>query len=178
MGLLNAFYPNEWVGSVSEIPFEQWYEKGYRGLTFDIDNTLVPHGAPATHEVILLFRRLHRIGFETCLISNNRKERVLPFAKAVDSAYVCKASKPARRGFLQACLRMGTSRSETIFIGDQLFTDIWGARRAGLYSVLVQPIDPKEEIQIVLKRFLEYPILKAYAKSRGIPMKKGFQNRR
>ena len=57
---------------------------------------------------------------------------------------------------------MGTGREETIFVGDQLFTDVYGANRAGIFSILVNPINPKEEIQIVLKRYLERPVLYAY----------------
>ncbi len=44
---LSAFYPDERAESVYEINFEAWYRKGFRGLEFDVDNTLVPHGAPA-----------------------------------------------------------------------------------------------------------------------------------
>ena len=47
-------------------------------------------------------------------------------------------------------------------MGDQLFTDVYGANRAGLYSVLVKPMNPREEIQIVLKRYLEKPVLWSY----------------
>ena len=58
--------------------------------------------------------------------------------------------------------RMGTDRETTIFVGDQLFTDVYGANRAGIYSILVKPMNPKEEIQIVLKRYLEKPVLYFY----------------
>jgi len=58
--------------------------------------------------------------------------------------------------------QMGTDVHSTVFIGDQLFTDVWGAKNAGLYNVLVKPIDPKEEIQIVLKRRLEWIVLWFY----------------
>ena len=64
---------------------------------------------------------------------------------------------------------MGTDRSSTVFIGDQLFTDVWGAKRSGIPSILVKPMNPKEEIQIVLKRYLEKPVLYCYRKS----LKKG-----
>ena len=60
--------------------------------------------------------------------------------------------------------RMGTDRSNTLFIGDQLFTDVWGANRTGIYSILVKPMDPREEIQIVLKRYLEKIVLFFYLK--------------
>ena len=67
--MFQKFYPDEWVDSTYVIPFEQYYEKGYRGILFDIDNTLVRHGEPATKEAEELFERLHKIGFSTCLIS-------------------------------------------------------------------------------------------------------------
>ena len=60
--------------------------------------------------------------------------------------------------------RMKTDRDTTFFVGDQLFTDVWGANRTGLYSILVKPINPKEEIQIVLKRYLEAVVLMFYRK--------------
>ena len=54
--------------------------------------------------------------------------------------------------------------SSTVFVGDQLFTDIYGAKRAGIPNILVRPIHPKEEIQIVLKRYLEKIVLHFYGK--------------
>jgi hypothetical protein len=58
--------------------------------------------------------------------------------------------------------RMGTDAEHTLFVGDQIFTDVWGANRAGIYTILVKPIHPKEEIQIVLKRYLERIVLYFY----------------
>ena len=76
-----------------------------------------------------------------------------PFAKKVNSPYIYKGGKPSVKGYEKAMKVMGTGRETTFFVGDQLFTDVWGANRAGLYSILVRPINPKEEIQIVLKRY-------------------------
>ena len=59
---------------------------------------------------------------------------------------------------------MGTDKTNTFFVGDQLFTDVWGAKRTGIHNILVRPIDPKEEIQIVLKRYLEKIVLHFYKK--------------
>ena len=61
---------------------------------------------------------------------------------------------------------MGTTKKNTIFVGDQLFTDVYGANRTGIRTILVKPIHPKEEIQIVLKRYLEKIVLKQYLKGR------------
>ena len=82
----------------------------------------------------------------------------------MNSIYLYKGGKPSRRGYLAAMKRMGTTTENTLFVGDQLFTDVYGANRTGLYSVLVKPINPKEEIQIVLKRYLEKPVLWSYAR--------------
>ena len=61
---------------------------------------------------------------------------------------------------------MNLDKKEVVFIGDQIFTDIWGANRAGLISILVSPIDKKEEIQIILKRKLENLILYFYRRQK------------
>ncbi|MCI5648353.1 MAG: YqeG family HAD IIIA-type phosphatase [Fusicatenibacter sp.] len=159
---IRRFYPDLRRKSAYTIEYEKLYKKGYRGVIFDIDNTLVPHGAPATEEAIRFFEKLHTIGYSTCLLSNNQKPRVEPFASAVDSIYIEDAHKPSRKNYWKACERMGTTKDQTLFVGDQLFTDVYGAKRAGLLNILVEPIHPKEEIQIVLKRYLEKIVLYFY----------------
>ena len=160
--MLEPFYPKERVESAYEIPYEHLYENGIRGVIFDIDNTLVCHGAPADKRALSLFAHFRKIGMKTCLLSNNKKPRVASFAAQVDSPYLYKGGKPSVKGYQKAMEIMGTSNIATIFVGDQLFTDIYGANRAGIYSYLVKPVNPKEEIQIVLKRYLEKPVLFFY----------------
>lgn len=162
--MFQKFYPDEWVDSAYTIPFEQYYKNGYRGILFDIDNTLVHHGAPATKEAEKLFKQLRDIGFLTCLISNNDKKRVDLFTENIDTESIFKAGKPKIKGYVDAMGKIGCDRSNTLFVGDQLFTDVWGAKRAGIYSILVKPLHPKEEIQIVLKRYLEKIVLREYKK--------------
>ena len=84
------------------------------------------------------------------------------FSDAVQVSYIFKAGKPGRAGYEKAMTQMNTTKENTLFVGDQLFTDVWGARRTGIFSVLTMPIDPKEEIQIVLKRYLEKIVLFFY----------------
>lgn len=162
--IINRFYPDAYVNSTYEIDFEQYYRNGYRSIIFDIDNTLVPHGAPADERSIALFDRLHSLGFRTMVLSNNKEPRVKSFAKQTKTGYIYKANKPFVRSYQKAMERMGTDAGNTLFVGDQLFTDVWGAKRTGIYSILVKPIHPKEEIQIVLKRILEKPVLYFYEK--------------
>lgn len=165
MAVLTCFYPDVYLHSAYEIDFEALYKKGYRGVIFDIDNTLVPHGAPADERSVALFGRLRDIGFESVLLSNNKEPRVKSFNDQVQSRYIYRAGKPAKKGYFAAMELMGTKPSTTLFVGDQLFTDVWGAKRAGMLTYLVEPIHPKEEIQIVLKRKLERIVLFFYKRS-------------
>lgn len=158
------FYPDEYLESAYGIDYEGLYQQGYRGIIFDIDNTLVPHGAPADERSIALFRRLKSIGFESMLLSNNKEPRVKSFNDKIGSQYIFKANKPFPEGYEKAMRRMGTTPATTLFVGDQLFTDVWGAKKAGIRTYLVRPIHPKEEIQIVLKRYLEKIVLFFYAR--------------
>ena len=162
--MLQMLYPDEYLDSTYTIDFKKLYKDGYRGILFDIDNTLVPHGAPADPEALRLFQKLRDIGFSCCLVSNNRKKRVEPFAASVGAQFIEMAAKPSPKGYERAMERLGTNTGNTVFIGDQLFTDIWGAKNAGLRNILVKPINPKEEIQIVLKRYLEKIVLHFYTK--------------
>lgn len=164
MSLLRCFYPAEIQDSTYEIPFEEWYGKGYRGIVFDIDNTLVPHGADADKRSIALFEGLRKLGFQTVLLSNNKEPRVKRFNEEIHSEYIFKAGKPAQKNYRRAMELMGTTPETTLFVGDQLFTDVWGGKKAGMYTILVKPIHPKEEIQIVLKRYLEKIVLYFYKK--------------
>jgi hypothetical protein len=166
VNLLERFYPDEIQESAYVIPFADWYRKGYRGIIFDIDNTLVPHGADADTRSRKLFKELRELGFTTLLLSNNKEERVKRFNRDIGTTYIYKAGKPGAKNYRHAMELMGTTAETTLFVGDQLFTDVWGAKKAGIYSILVKPIDPREEIQIVLKRYLEKPVLYFYSRNK------------
>lgn len=160
--MCSFFYPGEYLESTYVIDFDKLYEQGYRGVIFDIDNTLVPHGAPADERAISLFTHLKELGFSCMLLSNNKEPRVKMFNDAVHVNYMYKAGKPHPAGYRRAMEILGTNKDNTLFVGDQIFTDVMGANIAGIRTILVKPIHPKEEIQIVLKRFLEKPILACY----------------
>ncbi|MCI8364973.1 MAG: YqeG family HAD IIIA-type phosphatase [Eubacterium sp.] len=160
--MFEKFFPDESVSSTYDIDFHSLYEEGYRGILFDIDNTLVEHGKGASDQALDLFHRLKEMGFQCCLISNNKKQRVSSFNEKIGAHMIFNAHKPRRKGYREAMEMMGTNKDNTLFVGDQLFTDIWGAKRIGIRNILVKPINKNEEIQIVLKRYLEKIILKEY----------------
>ena len=165
--MFDCFFPDEIQESTYAIDFDKLYSEGYRGLIFDIDNTLVPHGAPADERAKALFRHLKELGFSCCLLSNNQIARVKMFNDDVQVHFIENAHKPSVKNYVKATELMGTKKADTIFVGDQLFTDVWGAKRAGIRNILVRPIHPKEEIQIVLKRYLEKIVLFFYYRKVG-----------
>ena len=165
--MFRCFFPDEYRDSAYEIDYDRLYQEGYRGLLFDIDNTLVPHGAPADDRAKALFAHLKKLGFHCCFLSNNQIERVSSFNEAVGEKFIENAHKPSVKNYIKAMEMLGTDRNNTIFIGDQLFTDVYGAKRAAIRNILVKPIHPKEEIQIVLKRYLEKIVLYFYRKEEG-----------
>jgi hypothetical protein len=160
--MFKMFYPDEYMDSAYLIDFDALSAKGLKGVIFDIDNTLVMHGAPADDRAVALFEHLRELGIDTCLLSNNKRLRVESFADQVGSKFIFKAGKPSVKGYRRAMELMGTDTANTLFVGDQLFTDVYGANRAGIRTILLKPIDPNEEIQIVLKRYLEKIVLFFY----------------
>ncbi len=164
MNIGQGLYPDEWVESVFVIDYPEYFKKGYRAIAFDIDNTLVPHGKMGDDELKAFIDRLKETGFKIMLVSNNSHERNDLFAVPLGLEYVHKAGKPGTKGFKKACRVMKVRPDKVLCIGDQLFTDILGGNRAGMHTILVNPIDPAEEIQIILKRKLEKPVLYFYRK--------------
>lgn len=163
--LFRLFYPTEYVSGISEITPEWLSARGARGVVFDIDNTVVPQDAPADEAAKRYFARLHESGLKTYVVSNNAEPRVKAFAEAVGCGYCHKAQKPSRKGYLAAIRGMHLKRSEVVVVGDQLFTDIWGANRSRIRSVLVSPVEPKKDtFGVLLKRPFEKLIFRVWKK--------------
>lgn len=160
--MFRIFYPHEYVESVFSIDYKKLYDKGYRAIIFDIDNTLVPHGKDSTKEVDELFRHIQSIGLKTLLLSNNSEERIQRFLKNIDSLYIYDAQKPDVTNYLKAVEMLQIRKEEAVFVGDQIFTDVFGANRSGIASILVQYIRRKDETKIGIRRNLEKVILKFY----------------
>lgn len=160
--MFGKFYPHEYVSSVFAIDYQKLYDRGVRGILFDIDNTLVHHGADSSPEVDALFRQIHAIGLKTILISNNNQARIERFIKNIDTPYVCDAEKPEPSGYAKALEILGISKEEAVCIGDQIFTDIYGANRFGIASILVQFICLPGVKKIGIRRRVEKVILTFY----------------
>ncbi|MBR6485072.1 MAG: HAD-IIIA family hydrolase [Lachnospiraceae bacterium] len=169
MSLFKNLFPDECIDSAYSIDYGGLFDKGYRGIIYDIDNTLVPDNAPADERSVELVTRLKDMGYKCLILSNNDIGRVKSFADMVGAEFIFKAGKPSKAGYLKAMEMMGTDTATTVFVGDQLFTDIWGANRAGIRNYLVGRIDKRERTHIIFKRVLEKPIMFFYRLS----LKKG-----
>ena len=176
--MFKIFYPYEYSESVFEIDYNKLYESGYRGLIFDIDNTLVHHGADSTEQVDNLFRTIQNIGFKTLLLTNNDKERVMRFIRNIDTLYVCDADKPAVDSYLKSVELINLRKEEIVCIGDQIFTDILGANKSGIASILVRFIRLDEETKIGKRRHIENFILNFYKRSRSCQHRLGDINKK
>ncbi len=165
--LFRLFYPTEYVSGIREITPEWLSARGVRGVVFDIDNTVVPQDEPADEAARAYFRSLHEAGIKTFIVSNNGEPRVKAFADEVGSDYFFKAQKPSRKGYLAAIRRMHLRRKEVVVVGDQLFTDICGANRSRIRSVLVEPVAPeKDTAGVKMKRPFERLVFRFWHKSR------------
>ncbi|MDY3740511.1 MAG: YqeG family HAD IIIA-type phosphatase [Selenomonadaceae bacterium] len=160
--MITEFYPWAHAKNVFSINYEKLFEKGYRGLIFDIDNTLVHHGDPANEKIEKFFRDIHKLGFKTILLSNNDEERIEDFNKNIKTKYICDADKPNPYNYYKAVDMLEVDIKESVVIGDQLFTDIWGANRSGMASIFVDFIKLPEEIWIGKRRYVEKIIMLLY----------------
>ena len=166
MALLERFFPDIYVKSVFELPLEDLKKLGIRGLVFDIDNTVAPFDvAEPDEEIVELFAFLRKEGFKLCILSNNTKERVQLFNRRLGALAIHKGGKPGIKKLNRAMEIMGTTPKTTAMVGDQVFTDVWAAKRCGMRSFLVPPIKDKTTLFFRFKRLLERPVLHAYYRS-------------
>ncbi len=136
---------------------------GIKGVLLDIDNTLEPyeHDVPGEH-VISWLKSLEEKGIKTAIVSNNKRRRVETFSKNIGIPAYAMSGKPFTKKLFAAMADIGTDKSNTVFIGDQILTDVWAAHNAGIIAILVPPINDKRDPFTRFKRILEQPIQRKY----------------
>lgn len=164
--MFKNLYPYEYAPDVFSVNYKKLYRMGYRGLIFDIDNTLVHHGDGSNPKVDRFFKYVQNIGFKTLLLTNNDEERVQLFIKNIDTDYICDAEKPNPAGYLKALKKLGIKKNQAIVLGDQMFIDIIGANKCGIPSILVHYITLPNEKKIGKKRYVEKAVLFFYKKNK------------
>lgn len=157
--------PDQHLNSIFELNPEQLREKGIKGIITDMDNTLIPrNNRSVCPRLKCWLLGLKEEGFELCIVSNNTPGRGARLALDLGIPAIWYAVKPRRHPFRKALQKMNLSPGETAVIGDQIFTDVLGGNRLGLYTILVAPISAKEFIWTRLVRRLERLLLASLKK--------------
>ena len=161
--MLEKLFPDIVYNNIFEIDLDALRSKGIVGMIFDIDNTLVkPSVKHPDSKLLGWFASLGADGFSTCILSNAGSRRVQAFSKALKAQAVHRANKPSRKGFIKAMETMGLTSGEVCMVGDQLFTDVFGAKRLGIYSIYTKPFVLLEVFTVMLKRIPEAIIFLIY----------------
>lgn len=163
MAIVAQLLPDERVRSIYELDLEGLERRGIRGLIFDLDNTLGPWGFQRWDEHVL--RWLDAVvaqGFRLGFLSNDGGEGRDALLERLDGHPVLfEAGKPRRRGYRRVLTQLGLPPERAAMVGDQLFTDVWGAKRLGMYTVLVDPFDLSRETRSArMRRWLERQVLR------------------
>ena len=162
---MDKLVPDIYAQNLYTIDYEKLKEKGIKCLLIDLDNTIAPITEnDASKEVKQLFSKLQFMGFKLIIISNSPKKRVRPFKEGlnIDSAH--SAKKPFLKKYQKIMRMYHFKDTEIACIGDQLFTDILGANRAGFTSILVNPMSNNDYFWTKINRYFEKKVYKKWNK--------------
>ncbi len=153
---------------VTDVSVDDLRESGIEAVILDLDNTLVGwqrHDVSA--DVMGWLAALKESGMKLCLLSNTRfGRRLKKLSEELEIPYVRQAMKPSKKGFHAALELMGADPSKTVMIGDQMFTDVWGANRSGIFSIMVPPMARREFFGTKISRMAERVLL-SYFRRKG-----------
>jgi HAD superfamily phosphatase (TIGR01668 family) len=159
--LLRLLYPKQHLNSIFELDTAELRRLGIKGIIADMDNTLVPWNDRTVYPRLANWLDgLKKEGFRICIVSNNSADRGGQLARDLDIPAFWYAVKPRRRAFRKALIELNLPASAVAVLGDQIFTDVLGGNRMGLYTILVTPISDKEFIWTKLMRQFERLILR------------------
>ena len=159
--MLDLLCPNVYLESIYELDLNKLKQKGIRGIITDLDNTLIAWNDNTVYPKLdEWFRMLKEENFKVCIVSNNSRGRVKIFSDMLDIPAIPKAVKPRRKAFRSALDKMGLKPNEAAVVGDQLFTDVLGGNRLGLFTVLVIPVSEREFFGTRVVRKAERWVLK------------------
>lgn len=153
-------FPDMYCKNVQSVNISRLLYEGLEGVAIDVDNTLIDYNQTLSDEVKNWVEKIKKSGLKVCILSNsNNKNKVKKVADTLDLEYVMVAKKPFKSGFKKACNLLNLDPVFVAVIGDQLFTDVIGANRMGMFSVYVEPINKKEHWYTRWKRPIEAFIL-------------------
>lgn len=161
---MNA-YPDLYVNNIKEITIEILNKNKIKGLILDVDNTLIDYDKNLLDGAKEWCDNLKQNKIKLFIVSNtNKVKKVEKVAKFLDLDYIYFAHKPNKKGFLKAQKLMGLKVEEIAAVGDQIFTDVLGGNRVGMFTILTKPIDERDIAITKIKRPFEKIIINNYLK--------------
>lgn len=163
--MLKLLHPDLYLDNIYSLDLEYIKKKNIKGLLIDLDNTLLPWNcSDISQDLLDWIKKCKDRGLSLCIVSNNRAGRINECARQLDIPAVIGAIKPCRKAFLKGLSILGINNDQAAVIGDQIFTDVFGAKRMGMFAILVKPASQKEFVWTRLIRRLENIILKIVIK--------------
>ena len=161
-------YPDGHFEKVEEITIKYLQDNKIKALILDVDNTLIDYQKHLEKSVIQWAKNLKEQGIKLYILSNtNQKEKVEKVAKALEIPYRNSAKKPFKTGFLKVQKELKEKAENIAVVGDQIFTDIIGGNRCRMFTILVEPINPKDFWYTAWKRPIENRIKNRYRKNKN-----------
>ncbi len=162
-------YPKFYLKSIKDISIELLRDNKIKGLILDVDNTLIDVDRKIIEGAEEWCKNLKENGIKICILSNtSHEDKVIYVAKKLEIPYIHFAKKPCKSGFYKAKKLIEIDKNEQIgVVGDQLFTDVIGANRVKMVSILVQPVDKRDFWYTKIKRPVENLFIKRYEKKYG-----------
>ena len=165
--MIQKCYPKYCVKTIYELDRDFYSANNIKAVIFDIDNTLVTHDTPVPpSELLEYFEKLGQWGIKYAIASNNKRSRVELFSRDLGVPYIHRAFKPRKAPLKRLVRHFGIDAANVCLVGDQLFTDVYGANRMGFVSVLVTAVGEDETGFVSFKRVFERMLMKQYNKSR------------
>lgn len=161
-------YPDLYLNSVIDINATLLKKNKLEALILDVDNTLIDYYKNLIEGAEDWCENLKSEGIKCIILSNsNKKEKVETVAKKLGIKYVMFAKKPLKSGFKKALEKLEMKPEQVAVVGDQIFTDVVGAKRMKMFSILVKQVGEKDIFITKVKRPIENAIIKKYLREKG-----------
>jgi uncharacterized protein len=144
--------PDKIAESLESVPLTLLKDWGMEGIIIDVDNTILPRTSDTISPDVKNWVLKAKEQFRIVLVSNNSRKKINRASQPLQLAYIAWALKPIRYFFLKAARKMQVEPTKICVIGDQLFTDIKGAKACKMRAIWVQPLDPGNDMIWTKKR--------------------------
>lgn len=159
--------PEYFIDTIYDIDFDILRRDGINTILLDIDNTIVPFKTTTPDKKVIEWIELvKKEGFKICLVSNCYPRRAHIISEKLDLPVIYMAKKPFKKGVVASLELVNSKSNEAIMVGDQIFTDVFAARLAGVKSILVEPMTTSDFFMTKIYRILEFFVKRNYKKEK------------